>query len=83
MASLPEFVKIVDLKDPDNGGHVYVLKGQRQSNSIVSHHHLAAIWDLDGQIDNADDFDKYLQRWSKLLNQSAKVQLGETAEAQH
>jgi len=76
-----EFVKTVDLKDSENGGHVYVLKARQQNGGLFSHHHLAAIWDGDGQISEADAFGKYLAQWSKRLTKPATVQIGDRAES--
>jgi hypothetical protein len=58
-----------------------VLNGKKQGDALVSHHHLAAIWDGDGQINNPADFEKYLQKWAKLLNHPTKVELSDRAEA--
>jgi hypothetical protein len=76
-----EFDRVVDLKDNENGGHVYVLKARQQNGALVSHHHLGAIWDGDGQISEAGEFGKYLAQWSKRLNKPATVQIGGRAES--
>ena len=68
-----QYVKTIDLHDDANGGHVYLMKPMTKDGVLVSHHHLAAIWDGDGQINNQADFEKYLQRWAKLLNDPVKV----------
>ena len=69
------------LHDQVNGGHVFVLKHGHDGDTIVGHHHLAAIWDGDGQINNPADFEKYLQRWAKLLDHAPKVQISDRAES--
>jgi len=76
-----QYVKTIDLHDETNGGHVYVLKGETRDGALVSHHHLAAIWDDDGQINNPADFQKYLQRWARLLNNPPRVRISDHAES--
>jgi hypothetical protein len=71
------FDRVININD-EQGGHVYVLKGH---GPLASHQHLAAIWDGDGQINNAADFQKYLERWSKLLYAPPTVQLADHAES--
>src|SRR5262249_39432025 len=61
-----EYVRTIDLKDEANGGHVYVLKGKSENGVLASRHHLAAIWDGDGQINNSGEFGRYLQQRAKL-----------------
>jgi hypothetical protein len=76
----PTECQIIQLHDQVNGGHVYVLKPAAPGNARVSHHHLAAIWDGDGQINNPADFEKYLQRHATLLLNPATVNLSNHVE---
>jgi hypothetical protein len=77
-----QYVKTFDLPDKENGGHVYILNPKKGNDALTSHHHLAAIWNGDGQINNVPDFEKYLQTCTKLLDQPAKVDLSAPAEKQ-
>jgi len=68
------YVKTIDLPDKKNGGHVYVLNTQK------TEHRIASIWDGDGQINNAADLEKTLQRWSDLRDHPIKIEVAKEAE---
>jgi hypothetical protein len=80
------FSKVIPIEDPKakpgngDGGHVYVLNVKPQNGALAATNRLTMIWDGDGEINNAADFDKALQRWAAQRDNPIKVTFGEKAE---
>jgi hypothetical protein len=81
------FSRVIPIEDPKNkpgygdGGHIYVLNAKPQNGAIVAHNRLTMIWDGDGELNNAADFDKALQRWAAQRENPIKVSLGQKPES--
>ena len=58
-----------------------MLNPQKQGDGLTSHHLLAAIWDGDGQIHSADEFEQYLKQHATLLANPPKVEVGNPEHA--
>jgi hypothetical protein len=88
-AVLPKsgFEKVVPISDPKgkpgfgDGGHIYVLKAEKDGNAVVAQNRLTMIWNGDGEINNPADFEKALTRWAAQRDNPVKVSVGEKAEA--
>jgi hypothetical protein len=88
-AVLPKsgFERVVTLSDDSkqkpgfgDGGHVYVLKPERDGNALVAHNRLTMIWNGDGDINNVADLEKACQRWAAQRDNPPKVDIAEQAE---
>lgn len=84
------FVRIVDLPDKANGGHVYVLTPKSENGALVSRHRLGYIWDMDGQlpsgpVNTADElrqpFETWTSSWAAQLQNPPKVTIADKAES--
>jgi hypothetical protein len=76
-----EFDRIIPLPDQVNGGHVYVFRAPAHGKTMsFGEHRLTMIWDRDGQINNAADLHKALERWAAQRDHPIKITLGDKAE---
>jgi hypothetical protein len=82
------FSRVIPIEDAKNkpgygdGGHVYVLNAKSENGAIVARNRLTMIWDGDGDISTAGDFEKALQRWAAQRDIPIKVNVAGRAESQ-
>lgn len=74
------FVKMQELEDPANGGHIYVFTPEIENDVARITDHLMAYWDGDGWISSPEQFDALLQQYAALSKNAAKVEIGKIAE---
>jgi hypothetical protein len=74
------YEKIVTLDDPKkakpgfgDGGHVYILKPEKDGNALVTKNRLTMIWNGDGEISTTEDLEKACQRWAAQRDNPVKV----------
>jgi hypothetical protein len=89
-AVLPKsgFEKVVELPEKKgvqpgfgDGGHVYVLKPEKDANgALTAHNRLTMIWNGDGEISTPDALDKACQGWIAERNNPIKVEIATTPE---
>jgi len=81
------FSRVIPIEDSKNkpgygdGGHVYVLNIKPDQGAVTAHNRLTMIWDGDGDINNAPDLEKALQRWAAQRDHPIKVTVAEQAES--
>ena len=82
------YEKIVTLDDPKklqpgfgDGGHVYVLKPERDGNALVTKNRLTMIWNGDGEISTTEELEKTCQRWAAQRDNPVKVDRSASAES--
>ncbi|MEO6437269.1 MAG: DUF4861 family protein, partial [Tepidisphaeraceae bacterium] len=81
------YEKIIVLDDPKkakpgfgDGGHVYVLKPEKQDNALVAKNRLTMIWNGDGEIATVEGLDKACQRWVAQRDNPIRFEIAATAE---
>lgn len=82
------FTRVIELGDPKkqkpgfgDGGHVYVLKPEKQENALVAHNRLTMIWNGDGEISTTEELEKACQRWAAQRDNPIKVEVAKEAES--
>ena len=64
-----------------DGGHVYILKPEKESNALVTKNRLTMIWNGDGHIATTEDLEKACQRWVAQRDQPIEIELAPASEA--
>ena len=65
-----------------DGGHIYILKPEKNGNALVASNRFTIIWNGDGDINNYQDLEKACQRWAAQRDHPIKVSVAEQAEKQ-
>jgi hypothetical protein len=82
------FEKVIPIEDDKHkpgfgdGGHVYVLKAERDGNALVAHNRLTMIWNGDGEIHDAAALEEACQQWAAQRDNPVKFEIAHTAEKQ-
>jgi hypothetical protein len=80
------FSKVIPIEDANakpgygDAGRLYALNVKPENGALVSHHRLTMIWDGDGQISSAADFEKAMQRWAAQRDNPIVVRVDEKPE---
>ena len=82
------FSRVIELEDPKkqppgmgDGGHVYVLKPEKDGNALVTRNRLTMIWNGDGEISTTEELEKACQRWAAQRDNPVKIEVGTSAES--
>lgn len=84
-----EYVKtLTAVPEPKEGGHIYVLKPKTVDGKLTTHHRLATVWDMDGQlpapVGTPDElvpaFSSWFATYAAHRDHPTVVELGKTVE---
>ena len=81
------YQKIVELDDPrkqkpgfGDGGHVYILKPDKDGNALVAKNRLTMIWNGDGEIATTEALEEACQRWAAQRDNPIRLEVSRSAE---
>jgi hypothetical protein len=63
-----------------DGGHVYVLKPQKEGNTLVARDRLTMIWNGDGDISTPEKLEQACQRWCAQRDNPIRVEVAAQAD---
>jgi hypothetical protein len=63
-----------------DGGHVYILKPQRERNALVARNRLTMIWNGDGEIATTEKLEQACQRWAAQRDNPIRVETAAQAD---
>src|SRR5206468_1468618 len=65
-----------------DGGHIYLLKPEKNGNALAATNRFTMIWNGDGDISKYQDLEKACQRWAAQRDNPIKVEVAPSAEKQ-
>jgi hypothetical protein len=82
------FEKVVPIEEPKkdvkpgfgDGGHIYILKPEKNGNALVASNRFTIIWNGDGDINNPADLEKACKRWVAQRDNPIKFEVAKEAE---
>ncbi len=74
------YVKMQEITDKNNGGHIYVLTPQNNNGTLRITDRLLAYWDGDGWINNPQQFESALEGYGKTMNSPPQIHVATDAE---
>jgi len=74
------YVKMQEIADKNNGGHIYVFTPQNNNGTLKITDRLLAYWDGDGWINNPQQFESALQGYGQTMKAPPQITIAKEAE---